>query len=142
MANILVPVHVGQDTQWVARYLLKLHQRERIRVHLLTIQPRYSGVVGMFFSRIEIREFRREDADRAFAALGELLRSLGIPYNTHSVIGKTVEEITKFAQEHHCPQIVIGPTNENWIKELLFGSLTRRVESLMRSTSDKPCEVL
>lgn len=142
MANILVPVHSGQDAKWIARYLLKLHQRERIRVHLLTIQPNYSGVVGLFFSRNEIRAFRREDADRAFAALAELLGSSGIPYNTHSVIGKTVEEITKFATEHHCPQIVIGPTKESWLKEVLFGSLTRRVEALMRTTSDKPCEVL
>lgn len=142
MANILVPVHAGQDAQWVARYLLKLHQRERIRVHLLAIQPRYSGVISMFFSRNEIHEFRREDAGYAFAALGELLGASGIPYNTHCVVGKTVEEITKFAKEHHCPQIVIGPTNESWFKELLFGSLTRRVEALMRTTSDKPCEVL
>lgn len=142
MANILVPVHTGQDAQWIARYLLKLHQRERIRVHLLTIQPTYSGVVGLFFSQNDMSAFRREDADRAFAGLRELLVSSGIPFNTHSVIGKAVEEITKFAKEHYCPQIVIGPTTESWLKELLFGSLTRRVEALMRTTSDKPCEVL
>ncbi len=142
MANILVPVHAGQDAQWISHYLLKLHQRERIRVHLLTVQPRYSGIVGLFFSHKEIKEFRREDADLAFGTLRDLLQSSGIPYNTHSVTGKTVEEITKFAREHHCPQIVIGPTSESWLKELLFGSLTRRVEALMRTTSDKPCEVL
>ena len=142
MANILVPVHAGQDTQWVARHLVKLHQRERIRVHLLTIRPKYTGLVGLFFSCADLIEFNRQDGDDALQPMRLILDATGIPYNTHHVSGGTVDEITKFAKENYCPQIVIGPTRSHWLDELLFGSLTRRVEALMRTSSDKPCEVL
>ncbi|MBZ1349693.1 universal stress protein [Alcaligenaceae bacterium LF4-65] len=142
MANILVPVHPGQDTQWVARYLAKLHQRERIRVHLLTIRPKYTGLVGLFFSCADLIEFNRKDGDDALQPMRLVLDATGIPYNTHQVNGRTVDEIAKFAKENYCPQIVIGPARSHWVNELLFGSLTRRVEAMMRISSDKPCEVL
>ena len=142
MANILVPVHSGQDAQWISHYLLKLHQRERIRVHLLTVQPRYTGVVSLFFSRKDISEFHRENGNRAPGPMRQALDTTGIPYNTHHIIGNTVEQIARFAKDNYCPQIVIGPTNESWLNEILLGSLTRRVETLMRRASDKPCEVL
>jgi nucleotide-binding universal stress UspA family protein len=142
MANILVPVHPGQDTQWVAHYLAKLHQRERIRVHLLTIRPKYTGLVGLFFSCTDLIEFNRKDGDDALQPMRLVLDATGIPYNTHHVNGRTVDEIAKFAKENYCPQIVIGPARSHWINELLFGSLTRRVEAMMRISSDKPCEVL
>ena len=142
MANILVPVHPGQDTQWVARYLAKLHQRERIRVHLLTIRPKYTGLVGLFFSCTDLIEFNRKDGDDALQPMRLVLDATGIPYTTHHVNGRTVDEIAKFAKENYCPQIVIGPARSHWINELLFGSLTRRVEAMMRISSDKPCEVL
>ena len=142
MANILVPVHPGQDTQWVARYLAKLHQRERIRVHLLTVRPQYTGLVGLFFSCADLIEFNRQDGEDALRPMRLVLDATGIPYNTHHVSGRTVDEIAKFAKEHHCPQIVIGPARSHWFNELLFGSLTRRVEAMMRTSSDKACEVL
>ena len=142
MANILVPVHTGQDTQWVARHLVKLHQRERIRVHLLTIRPKYTGLVGLFFSCADLIEFNRQDGDDALQPMRLALDATGIPYNTHHIIGRTVDEIAKFARENHCPQIGIGPVGVHWIIELFFGSLTRRVDAMMRTNSDKPCEVL
>ena len=141
MSNILVPIHVDQDAQWVTRYLLKLHQRERIRVHLLSVQPRYTGHVGLFFSNKTLKEFQREDAEQSLRSMRSLLESAGIPYNTHFTVGSAVDEIAKFAKECCCPQIVIGPTQESWLKELLFGSLSRRVEVLMRHTEMR-CEVL
>ena len=142
MANILVPVHSGQDAQWVTRYLLKLYQSERVRVHLLSVQPKYSGTIGLFFSQQDIADFHEEDGARALAPMRKILDTTGIPYNAHCVIGDTVEEIAKFAREHYCPQIVIGPNNKHdWLNAIL-GSLTRRVAALMQATSDRSCQVL
>lgn len=141
MANILVPIHADQDAQWIIRYLLKLHQRERIRVHLLNVQPRYTGHVGLFFSRQMLAAFQQEDAERSLASMRKLLDAAGIPYNAHFTIGSAVDEIAKFAKNCHCPQIVIGPTQENWFKELFFSSLSHRVDALMRH-ADPRCEVL
>lgn len=121
MANILVPVHPGQDTQWVARYLAKLHQRERIRVHLLTIRPKYTGLDGLFFSCADLIEFNRKDGDDALQPMCRVLDATGIPYNTHHVNGRTVDEIAKFAKENYCPpnryrtrQIALGQRTFIW----------------------------
>ena len=142
MANILVPVHAGQDAQWVNRYLLKLHQHERFRVHLLSVQPHYPGTVGLFFSQQEIWEFHREDGEKALAPMRRLLDTSGISYNAHCVVGDTVEEITKFARELHCPQIVIGRTRRNNLLDSIMGSLAQRVKALMSSTSESSCQVV
>ena len=142
MANILVPVHSGQDAQWVTRYLLKLHQRDRVRVHLLSVQPKYSGTVGLFFSQKDITGFQEEDGEHALAPMRKILDATGIPYNAHCVIGETVEEIAKFAREHYCPQIVIGPSKKNNFLNVILGSLARRVQTFMQTTSDRSCQVL
>ncbi|MGE0799736.1 MAG: universal stress protein [Lautropia sp.] len=141
MPNILAPVRPDRDTDWVAGFLIKLHQRERIRVHLLSVRPPFNGHVRMFFDDAEIRAFHREDAENDFAPIRRALDANGVPYNTHVVVGYLAEEIVRFAQEHHCPQIVMGPPKGSALSELILGSLTRQVEHLMRLTG-RTCEVL
>ena len=141
MPNILVPVRTDRDTDWVANFLIKLHQRERIRVHLLSVQPPFTGHVRMFFAEAEIRAFRWEDAQREFAPIRRALDAAGVPYNTHLVVGYLAEEIARFAQALHSPQIVMGPPKGRGLSELVLGSLTRQVEQLMR-VSGNACEVL
>ena len=83
-----------------------------------------------------------QQADDALQPMRLALDATGVPYNTHRAIGSTVDEITKFAKENYCPQIVIGPAGAHWFKALFVNSLTRRVAAMMRASSDKACEVL
>ena len=141
--NILVPVRADRNTAWAADFLAKLLQRGPIRVHLLSVQPPMTGFVHvkMFFDPAEIRAFYDEQAERAFAPMRRALDAAGIPYNTHTVVGHDAEEIAKFAQSHHCRQIVMGPMKGLGISELILGSLSHQIEHLMR-TAGRPCEVL
>jgi len=141
MANILVPIQSGQDVKWLVNYLSKIHQREAIRVHLLSVQPRYTSLVRLFFSARDMAAFMAEDANTSFAPMKQGLARSNIPFNSHVRTGDKATEIVKFAKELYCPQIILGPTTGNRIVDLLFGTLTSRVESLMRLT-DKRCEVL
>ena len=141
MANILVPIQEGQDVTWLVNYLFKIHQHESIRVHLLSVQPRYTGLVRLFFSAHDIAVFMAEDANTSLKPMKQGLARSNIPYNSHVRTGDKATEIVKFAKELYCPQIILGPTAGNRIVDLIFGTLTGRVESLMR-LADNRCEVL
>lgn len=141
MANILVPIQEGQDVTWLVNYLFKIHQRETIRVHLLSVQPRYTSLVRLFFSAHDIARFMAEDAMTSLAPIKNGLARSNIPFNSHIRTGDKATEIVRFAKELYCPQIILGPTTGNRIMDLFFGTLTGRVESMMR-LADTRCEVL
>lgn len=141
MANILAPVLPGRDMQWQARFLARLHDRERIRVHLLSVQPPYNAHVRMFFNSAQIRDIQESDARAELEPAARALDAFGVPYNTHVVIGHPAEEIARFAQGHHCPQIVMGPALGSGLPELVLGSLNRQVQMLMQQAG-RLCEVL
>jgi len=141
MANILVPIQEGQDVVWLVNYLCKIHQRESVRVHLLSVQPRYTSLVRLFFSSHDIAAFMAEDAVTSLTPMRQELARSNIPFNSHVRTGDKATEIVRFAKELYCPKIILGPTTGNKILDLLFGTLTGRVESLMR-LADNRCEVL
>lgn len=141
MTPVLAPVRADRDTDWAAAFLVKLHQRERILVHLLSVQPPYDGHVRMFFSPAQVRAFHREDAERELAPVRRALEAAGVPHETHVVVGRVAEEIARFAREHGCRQIVMGPVRGRARPGLVLGSLTQQVERLLR-TAGTPCEVL
>lgn len=141
MIEILAPVRADHDQRWTLDFLAKLNQREPIRVHLLSVQPRYSGHVRMFVAAPWIHEIQQEDAAQEMAPMGKALDALGIPCERHVVEGRSAEQIARFAREHHCSQIVLGPPAAQHLSDRLFGSLNREVEQLMRLAGE-PCEVL
>lgn len=141
MSNILAPVRPDRDTDWVAGFLIKMHQRERIRVHLLSVRSPFNGHVRMFFDEPQIRAFHQEDAESELAPVRRALDAAGVPYDAHVAVGYAAEEIVRFAHKHHCPQIVIGPPKGNGLSDLVLGSLTRQIEHMMRLTGEA-CEVL
>lgn len=141
VANILAPVRSDRDVRWMSNCLAKLHRRQAIRVHVLSVQPVYDGHVRMFFHPDEIHAFQRADAEQEMRPLCEALDKLGVPYNKHVVVGSSAEEIARFAESHFCRQIVMGPTLASRFTELVFGSLNHQVASLMRAAG-RPCEVI
>jgi len=141
VANILAPVRSDRDVRWISECLAKLHQREPIRVHVLSVQPAYDGHVRMFFHPEEIHAIQREDAEREMQPLCDALKKLGIPFNKHVAVGSSAEEIASFAESHYCRQIVMGPSLASRFTELVLGSLNHQVSALMRA-SGRSCEVI
>jgi nucleotide-binding universal stress UspA family protein len=139
--NILAPIRPDHDIEWATRFLIKLHERERVRVHLLSVQPSYYGHVRLFFSAAQIRKFHEEDCERELAPVRRALDVAGVPYNVHVRVGSAAEVIAQFAREYHCPQIVMGPARKVGIAELILGTLTREVEHLMQAHG-RSCEIV
>ena len=61
MIEVLAPVRADHDQRWTLDCLTELHQQEPIHVHLLSVQPHYSGHVRMFLSPDWIHEVQEED---------------------------------------------------------------------------------
>jgi nucleotide-binding universal stress UspA family protein len=141
MHEVLVPVVDDHDQRWVVDFLAQEHERDPLVVHLLSVQPRYSGHVRMFVDPALIHEAQEEDAQAQMKPMCEALSARGIPYHAHVVEGSTAEQIASYAQAHDCQQIVIGPPRAGWSSERVLGSVNRQVEQLLRHAG-RPCEVL
>lgn len=141
MVDILAVVRPDHDTDWVARFLIEMYQRERVHVHLVSVRCPFNGHVRMFFDETLLHDFHREDAETELAPVRQALDAAGVPYETHVAVGYAAEEIVKLAQKHRCMRIVMGPPKGGSLSELILGSLNRQIEQMMRVTG-KACEVL
>lgn len=139
--NVLVPVQPGSDIRWVSSFLAELRRTQSICAHLLSVQPLYNGHVRMFFSPEQLFAFHTEDARAEAAPLCQALDDRDVPYKVHMAVGSSAEEITRFAKEHACSRIVIGPGARASFSDLLFGSIKRQVEALAQAAGLR-CEVL
>ena len=140
MIEVVVPVRHDHDQRWAVGFLEQLNRREAIHVHVLSVQPRYSGQVRMFLSPAWVHQVQREDAEQEMGPMCQALDSLGIDYERHVVEGSSAEEIARFARVHHCTQVVMGPLAPGHLSERIFGSLNRQVEHLLQQAGER-CEV-
>lgn len=140
MIEVVAPVRSDHDPRWAAQFLAGLNRQEPIHVHVLSVQPRYSGQVRLFLNPTWLREVQREDAEHEMAPLCRALAALGIGYEQHVVEGSSAEEIARFAREHHCRQVVMGPAMPGHLSDRIFGSLNRQVEHLLQQSGER-CEV-
>lgn len=140
MIEVLAPVRADHDQRWTVDCLTELNQREPIRVHLLSVQPRYSGHVRMFVSPTWIHQVQQEDGEQELMPMGRELQARGIAYDCHVVEGSSAEQIARFAREHHCTQVVMGPPAAGHLSDRIFGSLNHQVEQLLQQAGE-PCVV-
>lgn len=140
--NVLFPVRSDRDIQWVIDFMIRLHQREPVRIHLLSVQTPFDGHVRMFFKDDEIRRIQREDGEAELQPVREALDRAGVPYVCHIGVGFSAATIAEFARQYDCRQIVMGPPrSQGAVSQLLLGSIGRQVEHLLQ-VAGQPCEVL
>lgn len=139
--RILFAVRDDLDTNWAIDFLVRLHQREPIMVHLLSVQPPWNGHVRMFFPEAQINAFHKEDGENQLKPVRDALDRAGVRYVPHISVGFGAETIARYAKEYNCRQILMGPMRQRGLSELVLGSLSRQVEHLMQMAG-APCEVL
>lgn len=140
MIEVLAPIRADHDQTWALNCLAELNQHEPIHVHLLSVQPHYSGHVRMFVSPTWIHEVQQEDGQQELAPMSRELQARGIACEQHVVEGSSAEQIARFAREHHCAQVVMGPPAAGHLSDRIFGSLNHQVEQLLQQ-SGEPCVV-
>jgi nucleotide-binding universal stress UspA family protein len=139
--KVLLAVRNEHDTAWATDFVVRMHQREPLMIHVLSVQPSWNGHVTMFFTPAQIQRFHEEDAESELRPVRAALDAARATYVTHVAVGSSAETIANFAKEIGCEQIVMGPLRQGRLAQALLGSLTREVEQLMQS-SGRRCEVL
>lgn len=139
--NVLLVVRSDRDMDWAVNFVARLHQREPVRVHLLSVQMPYNGHVRMFFDDASIRAFHAEDGEAEIAPVKAALEHAGVPFVAHVWVGFSAATIAECAREFGCRQIVMGPPRKGLASQLLLGSLSEQVSHLMQSEG-LACEVV
>ncbi len=103
-----------------------------LEIHLVNVQAPFSHDVSRFFSKEQIVAFHHEESEKLMDEACKLLEAAGAKYTCHKEIGKVAETISDLADTLHCDQIVMGTHGRGALVELLMGSITLKVISLIK----------
>lgn len=141
MRTLLIPVSSDNVVRVRAAVAeaVRAHAREEVRVHLLSVQPKVSGHVAMYFGQGELQALQgkagHEDMREAAARLDEA----GVPFTTRVRVGRSAQTIAEAARDLRCDRILFGDDTSPRAAPL-FGSLAQQVRHLLAGWP--ACEVV
>jgi nucleotide-binding universal stress UspA family protein len=109
-----------------------------MEIHLLNVQQPLNSYVSRFVSRKTVRDYHREQSEKAIAPVKHMLDEARIPYAVHFATGERAAEITAAARRLRCDRILIGTARKNSLTRLVDSSVTNRVIAL----ASVPVEVI
>ena len=128
MRTILLPVDGTKRSDAAVQCVI---QRARLgevgTIHLMTVQPRLGSYIGLFLKGATIRDFQREQGEKALARAKHLLDEAGVAYKFHIYAGDPAETIAKAAKELAVDEIVMSANNLGIIGNLDLHSVVGRV---------------
>lgn len=129
MLKVLVAVDGSPSSDHAVEFLVRLaKERGTMEVHLLNVQESIEAwEVRRFLRDEEIEAMQTTRGDDALRAARTLLDRAGIRYTPHKLVGPVAETISRFAEERHCDEIVIGTRGLGAIEGLFLGSVTTKV---------------
>jgi len=143
MKSLLIPVTRGDDAHVraaVAEAVRVAAVDPATQVHLLSVQPRVTAHVAMFFGRSELSDLHEKAGREDLAPAEALLRAAGIRCTSHVRVGRSAETIAATARELQCGRVLFGDGHEAQRKRVLFGSLAEQVRHLLGGSAG--CEVI
>jgi nucleotide-binding universal stress UspA family protein len=128
MFKALVPIDGSENAlRAVERAVALVRDRAPFELHLLNVQPSLSGDVTTFVGSTTVKDYHREEGEKALASARALLDRQGIPYKLHITVGPAGESIAGFAKKLGCDTIVMGTRGMGKIKGALLGSVSTEV---------------
>ena len=126
--KVLIPVHGSRNCEFAVRHIVRQFMNNTaMEIHLLNVQPPFSSYITRFVSRKNVRDYHRDEAEKALGPSRQILDSFGIPYAVHVEIGERAECITGAAHRLRCDQIVMSTARKNSLTRLVENSTTNRV---------------
>jgi len=107
MNDILVPIGSTREALWAAEQAIALYRREPARIHLLNVQRPLPRHVSQFFNGGDLRDFHRDTGMGVLAPAIRMLDEAGVPHDDHVLVGHQAETIVRFAEQHHCDEVVL-----------------------------------
>lgn len=96
-------------------------------IHLINVQPRLGSYIGRFFTAMVIRDFHREQGEKALTRAKRLLDEAGIAYQPHIYAGDMVETIVRAAADLKVDEIIMSANNLGLVGNLDLHSVVGRV---------------
>jgi nucleotide-binding universal stress UspA family protein len=129
--KVLVPVDMSHNCEGAVRHVVRRFMNDSgMEIHLLNVQPRFNHYLARFAGSRNLREYHRDESEKALKPSTRILDSFGIPYTVHTKAGDKAEQITEVAKRLHCDEIVMGTARKNSLTRLIESSVTNRVLEL------------
>lgn len=128
MRKILLPIDGTMRSDAAVRSVIRQVRLGEIgEVHLVTVQPRLGSYIGRFLKAVTIRDFQREQGEKALVRAKGLLDEAGVAYKAHIYTGDMVETIARAATELGVDEIVMSANNLGIVGNLDLHSVVGRV---------------
>ncbi|MES2946983.1 MAG: universal stress protein [Pseudomonadota bacterium] len=129
MLRILVAIDGSETALRAIGYVIKQcsGNKTALEIHLINVQYPVHGGVSAFVDSAQIKEYHREEGEKALVPARALLDTADVPYHSHLFVGEPAETITRYASESACDQIVIGTRGLGAVSSLLLGSVATKV---------------
>lgn len=123
--TLLVPCDGTPNALLAVRHAVQLLRNgEPLMVHLLNVQPPFSGYVARHVPRALRDGFHRERAGQALVTARALLDDAGVPCQVHAEVGDKACCIADAAVRLRCDRIVIGTARKSALARAIGNSLT------------------
>jgi nucleotide-binding universal stress UspA family protein len=141
MRKLLLPIDESPDRMRASvAEAIKIVAKEPVALHLLSVQPRVSGHVSMFFGDSELHQIQHTAGVEDLAPVQALLDAAGVPYTSSVMVGRRAETIARAARELGCDRILMGADGDGGgFGGKLFGSLAQQVRQIV---SGGGCQVI
>lgn len=126
--KVLVPVDGSENSLRAVRHVIKLvRDREPPDIHLVNVQPPVSGDVTTFVGSSAVKNWHREEGEKALAAAKAELDRAGVPYHVHILVGSPGEVVAEFSKELGVDKIIMGTRGLGKAAGLILGSVANDV---------------
>lgn len=128
MRKVLIPVDGSKNCNRAVTHVIQLAQEcGPIEVHLLNVQPPFSGDIATFIDKKTLDDYRQEQSAEVLKSSRVLLDGAGIAYTSHIGVGDIAETIVNYIREHKIDEVILGTRDLGSIGSLLLGSVATKV---------------
>ncbi len=131
MLKVLVPVDGSENSNRVARYVLKLASelKEPLDIHLLNVQHPLPGTIKGVAE--QAKQFHNEEGLAALANAKKILDAAGAKYTHHISVGEVGPAVARMVEDLKCDQVVMGTRGMSSIANMVLGSAASKVLHLV-----------
>lgn len=120
MRAVLVPFDGSPQAEEVLREVVGTAQWGDIsEIHVLNVQPALGRYISQFVGARVIREFQRDEGEKALSAARRLLDKTGLYFSAHVRVGTPADTIVRAAKDLCAHEIVMGAGTGHWFGNLL-----------------------
>ena len=125
--KVLIPIDGSENAlRALEKAAALVRDHGPFELHLLNVQPSLGGV-STFVGSGAVKDFHREEGEKALASARALLDKQNIPYKVHITVGPAGESIAGFAKKLGCDTIIMGTRGLGKVKGALLGSVSTEV---------------